>query len=403
MLNIIVVVSALGYFVDVYDLILFGIVRTASLRDLGFSTPGDLKTVGMMLLDWQMLGTLVGGIMWGVLGDRRGRVSVLYGSILLYSLATGANAFVHDTTSYAVLRFVAGIGLAGELGIGITLVAETMERNARGWGATIVASVGVCGAALAYLVSDVFDWRTAYLVGGVLGLLLLFLRFSTYESAMFKRLVATSKRVGLGRFDLLFRKRRRLTRYLASIGVGLPISFSIGILMFFADHFGQALGVTGKVTAGMAILYGYLGMAVGDLLSGLTSQVMRSRRKAIAIFLALSLAVDVVYLTTTGLSPTAFYVLCGLLGVTSGYWVLFITMASEQFGTDIRATVTTTTPNFVRGLLVPLTSLFLLLEGGLGAAGSAGVVAAISFVVGFGSLASLAETYGKDLDYLEPD
>lgn len=402
-LNVIVIVSALGYFVDVYDLILFGIVRTASLRDLGFSSAEDLKTVGMMLLDWQMLGTLVGGIMWGVLGDRRGRVSVLYGSILMYSLATGANAFVHDTTSYAILRFVAGIGLAGELGIGITLVAETMDRHRRGWGTTIVASVGVCGAALAYLVADLFDWRTAYLVGGGLGLLLLLLRFSTYESAMFKKLVGGPRRVGLGRFDLLLRRPRRLAKYAASIGVGLPISFSIGILMFFADHFGQALGVTGKVTAGMAILVGYLGMAVGDLLSGLTSQLLRSRKKAIAIFLGLSLAVDAVYLVTTGLSPTGFYVLCALLGVSSGYWVLFITMASEQFGTDIRATVTTTTPNFVRGLLVPLTTLFLVIEGGLGASGGAAVVMALSFLVAFVSLASLRETYGRDLDFVEPD
>jgi len=404
-LNIIVVVAALGYFVDVYDLILFGIVRTASLKDLGFTTPEELKTVGMMLLDWQMLGTLVGGILWGVLGDRRGRVSVLYGSIVLYSLATGLNGLVHDTTSYAVLRFIAGVGLAGELGAGITLVAETMHKEARGWGTTLVASVGVCGAALAYLVADLTDWRVAYFVGGGMGLVLLVMRVSTYESAMFKGLLAkaSAKAVSLGRFDKLFVKRRRLAKYTASIMVGLPISFSIGVLMFFADHFGRALGVTGQVTAGQAILYGYLGMAAGDLLSGITSQALRSRRKAIAIFLGLSLVVDVVYLSVTGLGPTGFYVLCGLLGVTSGYWVLFITMASEQFGTDIRATVTTTTPNFVRGLLVPLTSLFLLFEPSLGAPGSGLVVMAGCFVIAFLSLWWLEETFGKDLDFLEPD
>lgn len=403
-LNIIVVVAALGYFVDVYDLILFGIVRTASLKDLGFTIPEELKTVGMMLLDWQMLGTLLGGILWGVLGDRRGRVSVLYGSIVLYSVATGLNGFVHDTTSYAALRFIAGIGLAGELGAGITLVAETMHKEARGWGTTLVASVGVCGAALAYVVADVFDWRIAYFVGGGMGLALLVLRMSTYESAMFKSLLAArAKAIALGRFDRLFVRRRRFAKYAASILVGLPISFSIGILMFFADHFGRALGVTGQVTAGQAILYGYLGMAVGDLLSGITSQWLRSRRKAIAIFLGLSLAVDVTYLVVTGLSPTGFYVLCGLLGVTSGYWVLFITMASEQFGTDIRATVTTTTPNFVRGLLVPLTSLFLLFEPGLGAPGSGMVVMALCFLVAFVSLWWLDETFGKDLDFIEPD
>lgn len=402
-LNIIVVVAALGYFVDVYDLILFGIVRQTSLKDLGFTTPDELKTVGMMLMNWQMAGTLVGGILWGVLGDRRGRVSVLYGSIILYSLANGANGFVHDTTTYAILRFVAGVGLAGELGAGITLVAETMDKRSRGWGTTIVASVGVCGAALAYLVADVFDWRTAYFVGGGLGLALLAMRFATYESTMFKQLLSNRKRLHLGRFDLLFRRPKRLGKYLASIGVGLPISFSIGILMFFADHFGRALGVTGPVGAGKAILWGYLGMAVGDLCSGLLSQLTQSRRKAIGVFLVLSLAVDVAYLSLTGLSPDAFYVVCGLLGVTSGYWVLFITMASEQFGTDIRATVTTTTPNFVRGLLIPLTALYLALEGSVGAPGSAGIVMAISFAVAFVSLALLRETFGKDLDYTEPD
>ena len=401
---IIVIVAALGYFVDVYDLILFGIVRKASLVDLGFTTPEQIKDVGIMLMDWQMIGTLVGGVLWGVLGDRRGRVSVLYGSIVLYSLATGANGLVHDVTTYAILRFVAGVGLAGELGAGITLVAETMSKHHRGWGAAIVASIGVCGAALAYLVADLYAWRTAYFVGGVLGLALLVMRFSTYESTMFKRvLAARATSVRLGRFDLLFTRPRRLLKYLASIGVGLPISFSIGILMFFADHFAKALGVVGEVTAAKAILYGYLGMAIGDLLSGVTSQLLRSRKKAIGLFLAASLAVDALYLSLGGLDASAFYVLCGLLGVTSGYWVLFITMASEQFGTNLRATVTTTTPNFVRGLLVPLAALFLAFEGSLGAPGSGFVVLAISFLVAIVSLLSLAETYGRDLDFVEPE
>ncbi|MFO0750745.1 MAG: MFS transporter [Myxococcota bacterium] len=403
-LSIIVVVAALGYFVDVYDLILFGIVRAPSLRSLGYTQQADISSIGQMLFNWQMIGTLVGGVLWGVLGDRRGRVSVLYGSIILYSLANAANGLADDVTVYAVLRFVAGVGLAGELGAGVTLVAETMDKKSRGWGTTLVASVGVCGAALAYLVADVADWRVAYFVGGGLGMALLALRFSTYESAMFKRVMdGAAARTRLGRFDLLVARPRRLLKYAASIGVGLPISVSIGILMFFADDFGKALGVTGPVTAGKAILYGYLGMAAGDLMSGLASQFLASRRKAILIFLLASLAVVGLYLTLTGLSPGAFYALCALLGVTSGYWVLFVTMASEQFGTDIRATVTTTAPNFVRGLTVPLAILFRAVIGSLGAAWSGFLVAAIAFAIAFASLAYLRETFGKDLDYLEPD
>jgi len=398
-LSALVVVAALGYFVDVYDLILFGIVRVPSLTDLGVS---DVKSVGVLLVDLQMLGTLLGGILWGVLGDRRGRVSVLYGSILLYSVANGLNGFVDDVALYAVLRFVAGVGLAGELGAGITLVAETMDKDSRGWGTMLVAAVGGLGAGLAFVVAESFSWRVAYWAGGVLGLGLLALRFTTYESALFQRVVG-AQQARLGRFDLLLLRPRRLRKYLASIGVGLPITFSIGILMFFADHFAKASGVVGKVSAAQAILFGYLGMAAGDVASGLLSQLIRSRKKAIALFLGLSLAVDLGFLLVSGLDASAFYVLCALLGFTSGYWVLFVTMAAEQFGTDIRATVTTTAPNFVRGLLVPLSAVFLALEGDLGAAGSGAVALAIVFVLAAVSLASLGDTFAKNLDYLEPE
>jgi len=397
--NVIAVVAALGYFVDVYDLILFGIVRRASLIELGYS--GDaLLTEGAALLNWQMAGTLVGGILWGVLGDLRGRLSVLFGSIILYSLANLANGWVTDVDQYAVLRFVAGIGLAGELGAGITLVNETMDKESRGWGTTMVASFGVLGAVLAFWVGDTFDWRTAYFVGGGLGLALLVLRFSTYESGMFKAL--EGKKVELARFDLLFLRPRRLAKYLACIGVGIPIWFSIGILIFFADAFGKAHGVEGAVTPGKAIMWAYIGLAAGDLSSGWLSQLIRSRKRAILGFLVMLIAVDAAYLLIASPGPTGFYVLCALVGFAAGYWALFVTMASEQFGTNIRATVTTTAPNFVRGAVVPITTAWQALSAGaLGLMGGTAVVGIVCFGLALISLGYLKETFGKDLDHLE--
>ncbi|MCC6624107.1 MAG: MFS transporter [Deltaproteobacteria bacterium] len=397
--NVIAVVAALGYFVDIYDLILFGIVRRASLIELGYS--GDaLLTEGAALLNWQMAGTLVGGILWGVLGDLRGRLSVLFGSIILYSLANLANGWVTDVDQYAVLRFVAGIGLAGELGAGITLVNETMDKEARGWGTTMVASFGVLGAVLAFWVGESFDWRTAYFVGGGLGLALLVLRFGTYESGMFKSL--DKKKVELARFDLLFLRPRRLLKYLACIGVGIPIWFSIGILIFFADAFGKTLGVDGAIAPGKAIMWAYIGLAAGDLSSGWMSQIIRSRKKAIFAFLGLLIAVDATYLLVHGHSPAMFYTLCALVGFAAGYWALFVTMASEQFGTNIRATVTTTAPNFVRGAVVPITTGWQALSAGaLGLVGGTAVVGVICFGLALLSLGYLEETFGKDLDHLE--
>jgi len=397
--NAIAIVAALGYFVDIYDLILFGIVRKPSLMDLGLA--GDaLATEGAALLNWQMAGTLVGGILWGVLGDLRGRLSVLFGSIILYSVANFLNGFVTDLDQYAILRFVAGIGLAGELGAGVTLVNETMDKEARGWGTTMVASFGVLGAVLAFWVGDSYDWRTAYFVGGGLGLALLLLRFGTYESGMFKAL--EGKKVELARFDLLLRRPRRLLKYLACIGVGVPIWFTIGILIFFADKFGASLGAEVAIVPGKAIMWAYIGLAAGDLGSGWMSQIIKSRKKAILAFLVLLVALDGAYLLFQGHSEEGFYLLCALCGFAAGYWALFVTMASEQFGTNIRATVTTTVPNFVRGAVVPITVGWQALAGtSLGAVGGAAIVGAVCFVLALLSLGYLEETFGKDLDHLE--
>jgi MFS family permease len=410
-----VTVAALGYFVDIYDLILFGVVRVPSLESMGLS--GDALTAqGEFLLNMQMFGMLIGGVVWGVLGDRRGRLSVLFGSIFLYSAANLANGLITDLTSYAVLRLVAGIGLAGELGAGITLVAEIMSRERRGLGTTIVAAFGLLGAVAAGLVGTydwglswqgepVANWRIAYLIGGVLGIGLLLLRIGVVESGMFEQ----ARHHGAPRGDLrqLFGQRRNLFRYLHCILIGLPLWFIIGILIFQSPEFGRAQGQSFPVQAATAIMICYLGLVVGDVASGLLSQALRSRRAAVLVFLLLCTLVGVYYIELGPVSSTHFYAVCFALGFSVGYWAIFVTIAAEQFGTNLRATVATTVPNFVRGSVVPLTLVFATLRdsvfGGRAAANldAALIVLGLSLAIAFTSLYFLEETFGKDLNYME--
>jgi MFS transporter, putative metabolite:H+ symporter len=397
-ISAIVIVAALGYFVDIYDLILFSIVRVASLKGLGITDDASLKDTGLLLLNIQMVGMLLGGIIWGVLGDKRGRISVLFGSIIMYSVANLLNGMVQDIPQYAVLRFIAGIGLAGELGAGITLVSEVMSKESRGYGTTIVASVGILGAVAAALVADYFEWRTAFYVGGVLGLLLLFLRIGVYESGMFKNL--QKEKVGKGQFQHLFTNWKRFKKYVKCILIGSPLWFVVGILMTFSDAFAKQLGVTGIAPA-KSVMYCYIGLAAGDLLSGYLSQLLKTRKKIIFYFIFVTNILIIVYLFFNNFGPVYFYIICGLLGVSCGYWAVFVTNASEQFGTNLRATVTTSVPNFVRGSLVPLTILFQFLNLSMSVIYSAAVVAGISLLLAYISAVRLEETYGKDLDYVE--
>lgn len=393
----IVIVAALGYFVDIYDLILFSIVRISSLKSLGVS--GDaLLSDGVMLLNMQMAGMLLGGIIWGILGDKRGRISVLFGSIIMYSLANILNGFVTDVSQYAVLRVIAGIGLAGELGAGITLVSEVMSKESRGYGTTIVASVGILGAVVAAFVADLFDWRTAYFVGGGLGLLLLFLRIGVYESGMFKNI--KNDEISRGQFQHLFTNWARFKKYLKCILIGAPLWFVVGVLMTFSDAFAKQLGIEG-ITPAKSVMFCYIGLAIGDLLSGYLSQYFKTRKKIIFYFILATNILIVIYLFFNQFGTFYFYTICLLLGVSCGYWAVFVTNASEQFGTNLRATVTTTVPNFVRGAVVPLTLLFQYLKGPSGIIYSAAIVAGISLLFAYISAARLEETYGKDLDYIE--
>lgn len=398
-LSLPVIVAALGYFVDIYDLVLFSIIRVPSLKDLGVSGQALIDT-GVYLLNMQMAGMLLGGILWGVLGDRKGRLKILFGSIFLYSLANLANAAVTSLPAYAALRLIAGIGLAGELGAGITLVAEALPTDIRGYGTMLVATVGVSGAILANLVAKAYDWRLAFVIGGVLGLLLLATRISVAESTLFQAM-HTSFAIHKGRLSSLFLNRRRLLRYLNSILIGVPIWFVVGVLITFSPEFAKDMGATGPISAGDAVMLCYLGLVFGDLGSGLLSQRLRSRKRAILVFMVLGMATIALYFAQAKPSPRFFYGVCWLLGLASGYWAIFVTVAAEQFGTNLRATVATTVPNFVRGMVVPITLLFQSLRHPLGLQGSAIVVGLLCLTTALLALRALEETFHKDLDYYE--
>jgi putative MFS transporter len=403
-LNAAVIVAALGYFVDIYDLLLFGIVRTDSLKDLGIT--GDaIRNQGEYLISMQMFGMLFGGILWGILGDKKGRISVLFGSILIYSIANIANGMITTVDGYAFWRLIAGIGLAGELGAGITLVTESLPKEKRGYGTMIVASVGVSGAVAAYLVYQIFqDWRLCYYAGGVLGILLLFLRISISESGMFKQIQQSEEKKG--DFLSLFSNKKRFSKYVQCILIGVPLWFLVGVLITFSPEFAKALGVqqAETIAAGKAIAFCYTGLVFGDIASGLLSQWLKSRKKIMGLFLIFNLIMVFVYLNAYGISASTFYLLCFTMGFSVGYWVLFVTIAAEQFGTNIRATVTTTVPNFVRGSL-PLIILFYsyfrdtIFEGDILKSGM--VVGSILSLISLLALWKMKETFHIDLDYTE--
>ncbi len=409
LLSIPVIVAALGYFVDIYDLLLFSIIRKTSLSTLGVTTDAEQFSQGEFLLQVQMGGLLIGGVIWGIMGDKRGRLSVLFGSILLYSLANIANGFVVTVTQYAILRFIAGIGLAGELGAGITLVSETLPVKLRGYGTAIVATVGLFGAVLANFISRHFEWQTCYFIGGGLGLLLLIMRVSVFESGMFENL--KQKVVNRGDFFQIFRKKERLKRFVGCILIGLPIWYTIGILITFSPEFGTMLGYTEVIKAGEAVMYSYLGLALGDLSSGLLSQWIGSRKKVVMLFILLTFLFILLYLWAPIKTADFFYMTCFCLGFGIGYWALFVTIAAEQFGTNLRATVATTVPNFIRGTVIPITFLFKFLREmlsphygeKLGIIYGALAVGMITIVIALLSLRLIGETFSRDLDYLETD
>ncbi len=394
-----VVVAALGYFVDIYDLLLFSIVRTRSLSDLGL-TGIDLTDKGLLLINMQMAGMLLGGILFGILGDKKGRLSVLFGSILLYSVANILNGFVHDYQTYALLRFLAGIGLAGELGAGVSLVSESLPKNLRGIGTTIIASVGVSGAVLAWFIADTFTWRTAYFIGGGFGLLLLILRVSVFESGLYSKMKVSSE-IPRGQFLSLFTNIHRFKRYICCIFIGIQFWFMVGILITLSPEFAKALHVNGAIQAGKAVMFCYAGLTIGDLASGLMSYYFKSRKKVLLFFLVLSSIGNLSYFFMDGINAETFYTICFFMGLFSGYWALFVTIAAENFGTNLRATVATTVPNFVRGSLVPISALFFFLKSKTDMIHSGFIVGIMCVAISFYGIYIYKDTYSLDLDYYE--
>jgi len=409
-LNKLIIVAALGYFVDIYDLVLFSVERKDSLTEiLGASAnPESLKNIGMALLNWQMGGMLIGGLFWGMLGDKKGRLSVLFGSILLYSIANILNGMVTNVSAYAALRFISGFGLAGELGAGITLVSESMSKERRGIGTMIVATVGVFGAVVAGFMGDVIkDWRWSFYVGGGMGLVLLILRIGVYESGMFQE-VKTSK-VSKGNFFDLFKNAGRAFQYLSIIMVAVPVWYVMGILITFSPEIFSSMGVTSfKPDAGKSIMFAYLGITVGDLISGLISQLLKSRKKTLGLFLILTFISVYLYFYVAVISEAYYYFIITIIGFATGYWAVFMSTAAELFGTNIRATATTTAPNFVRGAVIFLTLSFRYFEtifstdnGKPDSQMAAIAVGIIVAVLSIAALINLKETFHKDLNYTE--
>jgi predicted MFS family arabinose efflux permease len=394
-----VIVAALGYFVDIYDLLLFGIVRLPSLAALGLSD-ADISITGASILNWQMTGLLIGGILWGVLGDKKGRLSVLFGSIITYSLANIACGFVQDVTVYKLLRFIAGVGLAGELGAGITLVSEILPKHLRAIGTSLVAGIGLLGAVVAYFTVEYFDWRYAYFIGGGLGISLLLLRIGVFESGIFKD-IKDQKHVEKGNFFALFNNKDRLVRYLKCIGIGLPTWFVIGILATFSNEFGKALGIAEPIKPGLSIMWCYVGLSMGDLASGFISHWLESRKKAVFYLMIFTLVFSCVYLFAGIKTVGLFYTVAALLGFGIGYWAMFVTIGAEQFGTNLRATAATTVPNMVRGTVVGMTTLFAIFKGSFSVIQAGALVGVICFAIGIFSILTIPETHGRDLDFLE--
>jgi len=395
-----VIVAALGYFVDIYDLLLFSIIRIPSLKSLGLNDAQIAKD-GLFILNVQMIGLLIGGILWGVLGDKKGRLKVLFASIILYSLGNIANGFVQTVNQYALIRFITGLGLAGELGAGVTLVTELLSKEKRGLGTSIISGLGIAGAVVAFFVNKEFEWRTCYFIGGGLGFILLLLRVGVLESGMFKSIEKSN--ISKGNFLMLFTNGKRFKKYLISIFVGLPTWYLIGILISFSKEFGQKMGIQGTIDPGKAVMYSYAAISVSSLFAGILSLWLKSRKKVLYLYYIIMSASVWWFFSLHDASLFKFYFVTVVVGIGAGFWTIFVTTSAEQFGTNIRATVATTVPNMVRGsLAVIVTPIFNWLQTSTGNYLKAGwITGVIVIIVGFIAVVLSEETYHKDLDYIE--
>ncbi len=400
-----VIVAALGYFVDIYDLLLFTIVREPSIVGVGIDKADTAAMIAAStkIINWQMVGLLIGGILWGTIGDKKGRLSVLFGSILLYSVANFVTGFVQTVDHYAYARFVAGLGLAGELGAGITLVSELLPKNKRGIGTSLVAGIGLFGAVFAYFTFKLTnDWRLCYKIGGGLGIGLLLLRVSVAESGMFKNIKESN--VSRGNFFMFFSSGNRFKKYILAILIGLPTWYVIGILVNLSNQFAKKFYGDTQIESGRAIMFAYAAIAIGDILIGLISQYFKSRKKALYLFYGFTIVGLILFFSPLNNSDTAMYIICTWLGFSTGFWAIFVTMGAEQFGTNLRATAATTIPNMVRGALPLINMMFLGLfqkTWGWDLTKSGIVTGVVVIVITLIAAYFTEETFHKDLNYVE--
>jgi MFS transporter, putative metabolite:H+ symporter len=394
-----VIIAALGYFVDIYDLLLFSIIRVPSLTTMGLNFEQAVQE-GKRIINIQMMGLLLGGFLWGVLGDKIGRMKVLFASIILYSLGNIANGFVQTPTQYAWIRFISGIGLAGELGASITLVTEILPKHKRGLGTSVVAGIGLCGAVFAFLMKETFtNWRICYFIGGGMGFLLLFLRAGVLESKIFDTIKA--KNVAKGNLLMLVNNSKRFMNYLQAILIGIPTWYVIGLLLTFSDKFAKDLGVVEKIDPGKSVMWAYVAIAISDFMGGFISHFFKSRKKAIWFFYLVCVIALLLFFNLPNSSAHTFYFVCAMLGFGTGFWALFVTMAAEQFGTNIRATVTTTVPNIVRGSLVLTTFIFDSLQHHYSFVKSGWITGIIIMIIACTALYFTKETFDNDMDFVE--
>ena len=398
-LNAAVIVSSLGYFVDVFDILLFSIVRKPSLASLGL-TPEQIRVDGELLLSVQMIGLVIGGLLFGVIGDRKGRLSVLFVSIITYSLANILNGFVTNFGQYAVLRFISGIGLAGELGAGITLVSELLPKEKRGLSSAFIGAFGFLGAILAFFVTEIFGWRECYFIGGGMGLLLLFGRVNVHESMVFKKM--STKVVSKGNILLFLKNRERGLRYLKCILIGIPSWYVVGIFVTFADEFAKRFEIEG-ITTGKAILYTYSGLIVGDLTAALLSRALHSRKKPILLYyMFTTLVLFLFFYLKGGQTSESMYLFYSLMGFEIGYSIINVTIAAEQFGTNLRASAAISVPNMIRGSVPLLLLLFTLLREIFGDyLRGAWVTGLVILGLGLWAIISIQESYENELDFIE--
>jgi MFS family permease len=394
-----IIVSALGFFVDLYDIMALAAIGENSLKDIGVSEnamKGNLNYLQSM----QMFGMLIGGFLWGIVGDKYGRLKVLFGSIILYSAFTLLNAFVANTGQYVACRFLAGLGLAGELGAGITLVSEQMKKEKRGLGPAIIAGFGVLGAIVAVIVGKNYDWKTVYIVGGVLGFLLLVLRFGVMESGLFK--IAKLAKASKGNFLIILRNKNYLKKFICILLVGIPGWFVNGVMMQFSNYISRSMGMDPIPDKGKVIIFFFVALSLGDVLGGLVSQWLKSRKKSIYIFLFAHLLMLLLFFTVARTSVQLYYAIFAGLGLTVGFVIQLFTLAAENFGTNIRTLVTSSGLNLVRGWVIPLGALFAWMNGPLHIIEwkSAAIIAFSVALVSLLALTQLDETFHNDLEFV---